>query len=512
MSDVGVVGGDRDMLAEPSRQSPLAVVFLAWRVVRGVSLVNIVVLGAVISSNRLPLPWLAVLPVAAVVLGVLGLISWWRYTFAVEGDELVVAKGVVSQNRLVIPLDRVQSVSLEQGLLHRLTGLTRVGLDTAGSSEVEFSIDAVSVEQAEALQRLAADYRRQGAAERNPADPNAGTDPLSDIGVGPPEESELLVKRDFGQLVRIALGHWPWAGLVLLAPLFAAFDDLAELVGFDILNQLEEQVDGGSGDSVTSIPIGLLALSVLGLVAVGAALSWALQLVRQVVTDWDLTVTRSGRGLRRVAGLTNRTSIGSSLDRVQVLRTSAIPMQRWLGIMRLNLVTVGDSNLVIPGTTPDELARFRELVFEGPPPELDRRFSPATIVLAVRNAAVVAALVVALLFSSPVGWWSLLALLVVPLEYVMARWRLNRQRWGLTENRLSRVSRFVTHRTQEMDPLKAQSVTVRQSLFQRRRDLASLQVKAAEGSFELTMVPLSEAQALRDLILYRVESTGRSWM
>lgn len=532
MSDPAIVDDDRDLLNTPSRQSPLAVVFLAWRVVRGVSIVNIVVLFALVSSGRLPLRLVALAPVAAVVLGAIGLVSWWRYTFVVEGDELVVAKGLISQNRLVIPLDRVQSVSLEQGVLHRITGLTRVGLDTAGSSEVEFSIDAISLTQAEALQRLAADYRPRrevvpgtatdaavggvqpvGGAVGGGVDGAVDSSPGNAVdGLDDHVEEEVLVRRDFGQLVRIALGHWPWAGLVLLAPLFAAFGDLADAVGFDLLNRVERQVTGDAGDSVTSTPIVLLAVGVLGLILIGAALSWALQLVRQVVTDWDLTVTLKGRALRRVAGLTNRTSVGSSLDRVQVLRTSAIPMQRWFGILRLSLVTVGDSNLVVPGTTPEELARFRQLVFEGPEPEMTRRFSKATVTLAVRNAAIVALTIVAFLLWSPVGPWALMAFAIIPAEFAMARWRLARQRWGFTENRLSQCSRFITHRSEEMDPLKAQSVTVRQRFFQRRRGLASVHVKAAEGSFELAMVSLPEACALRDLILYRVESTGRSWM
>ncbi len=511
MTDLETSDTDRAALSEPSRQSPLAVVFLAWRVVRGISVVNLIVLGAVLTTNQLPVSAFALAPLVVGGLGILGLISWWRYTFVVDGDELVVSRGVVSQNRLVIPLDRVQSVSLEQGLLHRATGLTRVGLDTAGSAEVEFSIDAIPLDQAESLQRLAADYRRRSERSRDAtAEQHAvGSD---QIGSHEHEETEVLVTRNFGQLVRIAFGHWPWAGLVLLAPLLAAADDIAELIGLDFLNRLEEQVGGSPDTAVPSIPIGLIVAGVVLAIAVGAILSWSLQLVRQVLTDWDLTVTRTGRGLRRVAGLTNRTSVGSSLDRVQVLRTSAIPMQRWLGIARLNMVTVGDTNLVVPGTTQSELERFRELVFEGPGPDLDRRLSPAMVVLAVRNAAVVAVLATVFLVQSPVGWWGALALLAVPIEFVMARWRLRRQRWGLTTNRLGRVSRFVTHRTEEIDPIKAQSVTVRQSFFQRRRDLASVHIRAAEGRFELPMIPLAEATALRDLILYRVESTGRSWM
>jgi len=175
-------------------------------------------------------------------------------------------------------------------------------------------------------------------------------------------------------------------------------------------------------------------------------------------------------------------------------------------------LTVGDSNLIVPGTTAAELDRLRDLIFEGPPPATDRRFSPALVFLAVRNAVVLAvALAVALAFSA-IGRWALLALLLVPVEWVVARWRLARQHWGFTATRLAYVTRYVTHRSHEVDPVKAQVVTLRQTYFQRRRDLASVKIQSAEGRVDIHMIPLAEAAALRDLVLYRVEATGRSWM
>ena len=143
-----------------TRQSPVAVVFIALRFLRNLGAVNIVFFLVVIGSGRLPFALLGVGTVAVVALAIYTVLAWWRFVFTIEADELLVARGVVAQERLTIPLDRVQSVSINQRFLHRLIGVVSVAVDTAGSSDAELEIDAVDRSRAEALQRLAASNRR----------------------------------------------------------------------------------------------------------------------------------------------------------------------------------------------------------------------------------------------------------------------------------------------------------------------------------------------------------------
>ncbi len=508
----------------------MAVVFLAWRVVREIRFVNLFIIFALLSSRRLPV---AIFPILALALGVvitLGILSWWRFVFQIEGDDLMVSKGVLAQERLVIPLSRVQSVSLGQSPLHRLNGLTRVAIDTAGSSAVEFEIDALEQHKARALQRLTADYRREAEISTSlgtmspefdlaMAPPPTGA-PSSVVPPGPgiaPIPSELpddrdavevLAQRTLRDLVRIGLTQWPWAGLVFLVPLFAVLDDLREFLGVEILDDVENAVN-------RDVSVGLVSLLFLFLLllVLGALFGLLLQTGREVLTNWDLRLSRTPKGLRRDSGLFSRVSIATSLDRIQAVDTSQLPMQKWFGIRRMVLHTVGESDLVVPGATEDELARIRELVFDGPDPVLDRRISRASVFLAARSSVVVAVVSSAVLgFLTPLGWWGLLALVMVPVQTFEAyrRWQLHR--WGVTDGRISQFTQFLTRNTEEMELVKAQSVSVRQSLFQRRRGLASVSVKSAEGTLEVPMIPLDEACALRDLVLYHVETSPRSWM
>jgi len=152
-------------LHEPQRQSLMAIVFMALRIVGQIGIVQLAIGIGFMLARAPSIAWLFVvaLLVGCVLLGIAGL-TWWRYTFCVVNSELQVRSGVLSQQTLSVPLDRIQSVLLEQKVLHRPFDLVQVSVRTAGSDTAEFTIDALHRPVADALQRAAADHRRTSAA------------------------------------------------------------------------------------------------------------------------------------------------------------------------------------------------------------------------------------------------------------------------------------------------------------------------------------------------------------
>lgn len=520
---------DRQLLSTPTRQSPVAVVFIALRFLRNLGAVNIVFALVVLGSGRLPFALLGVGVAGSVVLLAYTVAAWWRFVFTIEADELLVAKGVVAQERLTIPLDRVQSVSINQRFLHRLIGLVSVTVETAGSSDAELEIDAVDRGRAEALQRLAAGHRRvpppptpsapagapgsvplAGPPDGQPPAPGIGADGWPPPVVGDPIVEQTLVARTPIELVKVGLARWPWAGLAALAPLFVVAGELGDLLPVDIDG--EQLIEDNLPDEVgRALVLAVIGLALVGIV-IGAVLGVILQVVQRLVTDWDLRLTRNASGLRRTAGLLSRTSRASTLNRIQAMRIDETPMQRLFGIRRLALPTIGEGDLVIPGATADEVTRIRAEVFgDAPPPPLDRTISPLAVFLAVRNR-VLGTIPLTALAVATIGWWGLAVLAAIPLGWLTARrqWRL--RRWGITDDRVAELLELINRQTAEIELIKAQTVTVRQSFFERRRGLATVAVTTAEGHLAVPLIPIEEAKAARDLALFRVETDRRAWM
>lgn len=490
--------GDRGLLSEPTRQAPIALVFIAWHFVRRLGWSAIVAVLLLVRSGGLTLG--AVLVPIAFVLLVFSVLSWLRFTFCVDGDELVLTKGVVSVQRLVIPLDRVQSVAIDQQLMHRAFDLVRVGVDTAGSSEVEFDIAAIDRPRADALRRIAADARETTAAT-TPTDASAPLPP-------PPTPDRVMLRRRAGDLVKIGATSLPWAGLVALAPIIAFGEE------FDTFLSLGDRIDSvvEQGGEIGGASAAGFVILVVGTFVVITALGALLQITREFLTNWDLTLTRTATGLRRTAGLLNTTSRSSTLRRVQSIATRDAPPQRWIGITHLRLRTFGDSDISLPGSSPDEVAEIRSIVFgTASPPPLDRSISRWWVYRTVRSMVFIAlALAVILWFA--VGWWSTLAGLLVPIRFAAARrqWRL--RRWGIGHGRIAESYELITRHSADVPMHKAQVVTVSQSRFERRRGLATVDVQTAGGHLAVPMIEADDAAAVRDLVLDVAETDGRRFI
>lgn len=492
---------DRRLLATPARQSPIAFVFIAWRLVRRLGLSAIAAAVVLVTNGSLAIgAWFLGVVVAA-GLFVFSALSWWRFTFCVVDDELVVTRGIASLQRLVIPLDRVQSVSIDQRLAHRFVGLVRAAVDTAGSSDVEFEIDAIDRPRAEALRRIAADARTHVAVV---ADHAGGLPPPARPGA----PDEVVIRRSVADLVRVGITKMPWAGLAVLAPLVALGDELDRFLGVGAF--LERQIDraDGVGDGSTVVSIAAIA----GLVLVGTLLGMSLQVVRELLANWNLTLLRTSTGLRRTAGLLSTTSRSSTMRRVQLLTTDDTPPQRWLGITSLTLRTFGDAHLGLPGSRHAEVEHVRRLAFgTAPRPALDRSISRWSVFKATRNVSVLAS-VIAIAGWFVVGWWSLFVMSVVPIEWAAARRRWRLRRWGLTDDHIAESYEFVARHTGELPLFKAQVVSVSQSFFERRKGLATLRITAAGGHLAVPLIGLDEAATARDRILRAVETDHRRFL
>ena len=141
----------------------------------------------------------------------------------------------------------------------------------------------------------------------------------------------------------------------MFAPLLAFGDEMGRLGEW--IDDLSERVGDVGDRSVVS-----LVLVVVGLIVVVTVLGAVLQVAREILTNWDLTLVRTTSGLRRTAGLLSTTSRSSTVRRIQSITTDDTPPQRWLGFTHARLRVFGDNDLSLPGARPDELARLRALV------------------------------------------------------------------------------------------------------------------------------------------------------
>ena len=86
-----------------------------------------------------------------IILLVWGVLSWLRFSYRIEDNQLVIEHGVVMRQKIYIAKDRIQVIDISSGVVQRLFGLVEVQVKTAGSSSKEAKISAVTREVAREL-------------------------------------------------------------------------------------------------------------------------------------------------------------------------------------------------------------------------------------------------------------------------------------------------------------------------------------------------------------------------
>lgn len=423
---------------------------------------------AVIAARRLRswanfvLPALGVavlgsVPMAVIVTGaaalvivalVIGVAEWWRFTFGVDGDAVVVRRGIFQREVISVPVARIQALDVSQGAIARLIGMREVRVRVAGGG-TRVRLVAISASAETALRAALGD--RAGSAE------------------------EAVVRRlDSSDLVLLGLtSPFVVAGIAAFAGILDRLDDV--LPG-DLFGDLERAVEP------SSVLIGFLealALIVLALLAsvVGAVLGYA-----------GFRIVRAGPRLRLRRGLIQRHEIVLPVERVRTLLFAQNPPRELMGRGSIRARTAGrrgrggvDAILfpLIRRTEAGDLVRETLPALDPDGIELHRlppRARGRTIRRALWPWLVITAIAVAV-----AGVWGALVLAVLPFAAVLGWARFRAAGVGMAGRRLALVRRRVGRRTLIADARAVQWRTLRASPFQRRRGLATLEVGLVAG-------------------------------
>ncbi len=70
----------------------------------------------------------------------------------------------------------------------------------------------------------------------------------------------------------------------------------------------------------------------------------------------------------------------------------------------------------------------------------------------------------------------------------------------------------ISHKWKQMELFKIQAVEFRQTIFQKRRKLASLHLMNASGSMTIPFIDENMAKQIYDYLLYHSEISEKKWM
>lgn len=432
--------------------------------------------------------------VGAGVLVLVSLGQYFTYRFRVDEEGIVIRSGLFQKSLRNIPFQRIHNVALHQTVLHRVFGVAEVKLESAGGMTAEGQMRVLSLADAHALEDVVRRHGAARAADAGAAD--AGAEPV------------VLLALPTSEVIR--LGLISNRGMIVVAAAFGLLAQTSsELLG-DAIEGSAKSLAGLGRDMhlglVGTIVGGLLLI--LMLVVALRLLSVALALLQ----FHGFRLTEDGNRLSAERGLLTRTRANMPRRRIQAWSLRESLTHRWLGRQGLvvdsaSIQAANDQRSLrdlAPVATPAAIDALIRHLLPGRswpmqqwrplhPRAWRRQFAiPALVVLAIAAAT-----------TWQQGTWGLAVLALLPVVFLRAKVWARHAGYSEESGLIAVREGWLDKRWRFAEVGKLQSLTLRQSPFDRRHGMASVHMDTAganpfEPPLRIRYLPEAEARALRD--------------
>ncbi|TAH02362.1 MAG: hypothetical protein EAZ16_09835 [Sphingobacteriales bacterium] len=487
---------------EPQRQSAAALIIIlykaVWQMLRTIwPILLLWVWRKSATGDTERYQWMA-LGISVLVL-VPAVLRFIFFRFYIQNGQLIIKQGAINKKIITLPLDKIQAVHIEQSFLLRLFNAAKISFDTPGSEKMEARIDAISMEKAAALRAFILD---QSAPATVTGEPQETTVPIPERVVLQPGLKDLLK-------LSITNNHFEALGL-LFGFALSLYDNVRDIVSNQLTQWFEQLPDEMAQSSAVFI-ISLLLL--LAIVAV------FISTVRIFLQYFNYKVTEAGKGWKIGGGLISTQQRLVPFTKIQFLSWRANWLRKKINFFILHLNAAGAEDVKkkmqvsIPITSASILPVIARPYYQMPDTQLtsygiQKAFVYRRILMVAIPVTV--AVCVLLYFALTEFFW--LGLLLLPY-FIFNYWLVYKKfEFKLTAEALQiNKGKFGVH-TILLKWIKVQQVQVQQSLYQQQHQLATLYFITAAGNVVLPYITLQEALAIKNYVLYKVESSNEGWL
>src|SRR5262245_50088071 len=129
------------------RLHPLTIAFGLLKAARGL----IPVVPLLFFGNKVYAFFLLMAVISSTIVAALA--RYFSFTYRIEGNELITQQGILERKQRSIPLERIQEIRVEQGVLHRIFDVVDAKIETGVSGGAEASLSVLSRNEVERLRQ-----------------------------------------------------------------------------------------------------------------------------------------------------------------------------------------------------------------------------------------------------------------------------------------------------------------------------------------------------------------------
>ncbi|AZQ44544.1 PH domain-containing protein [Nonlabens ponticola] len=502
-------------LSVPNRQSPKSILVYLFKNIKGLIALGFYVL---IGSRAFSNSWIVL--VVAVLVGfsvfISPILKYYFFKFYVVDDELIIEQGVLNKERKAIPLERIQSVNINQNVAQRLLNVVAVDIETAGSKAKELEIPALERSFAQSFKDLLQEKATQ-VIDSNDALKNENFADQEDSSTQQPaidvQDKRPLLQLSMVDLLKVGLtqNHLRSGGLAL-GIVFGFWYKIKDVVEYFY----EEQLDLDYESVVAGATISLVVFVIISFCIIAVLVSMILVINK----FWDYSIYKKGNYLEVNMGLLNRREVKIPINKIQILEFHSNPLRKMLGYQTARIYQAQSennelNNITVPACTSDKMAQLQQIIF-GKIPEVDQQpmhsiaWSHARLNLYIVSIFTVLPAAVFVYFEQ---YW------LVAIPALVLLWTTYNAYKSGEHTRILKASELLTLHKGWLFPsiiitpvFKLQASEACRSIFLKRRAQSHFKFHTAGGSRGARYFNTSEVHRLKNDTNNQVIASDRYWM
>lgn len=474
------------MMSKPQRLHPAAIIFNFIRILR--EGIYAIILGFITFRGVSFMYFILALAVILILLITISILTWYRFTYRIVEDELRIEYGIFVKKKRFISKNRIQSIDLTAGVIHRIFKLVKVEIETAGSgSGAEGSLKAVTLAEGE---RVRSKLKKTGL-EQEEMD--------MEVEIPPQPSFTVSFKRLF------LAGSTSGSVGIILAFFFFGF------------SQLEQFIPESYYKNTLAWIIGSSITLIIGLGIIVLVLLWLFGIAGTMIKYGNFTITKNDNELFITRGLLEKKQSTIPLSRIQAVGIQESMIRQPLGYVTVfaevagGVANKGDdfSTVLFPMMKKAEVNAFLgEILPEYAVQQDEMTALPgrAQKYYVIRALLPLLLPLAAVLYFIPRFFWIPVILMI--LSWVIGNLRFRAGGYHIADDCLIVRYRTFNKITMIMYHKRIQAFERMQHLMHRKEDLATvkLSIIGVSGSgkhYTLKELAVADADQLADWCSYR---------
>lgn len=423
-----------------------------------------------------------------------------NFLFKIDNNHFILQQGIISKTNTSIPFHRIQNINFKQNLVQQIINVYEVSIETAGSTDTEIAIKALNFEDAKNLKSVILDSKE-----------------INESVVKQSTEKPFL-KISILELFKVSLTENHLRNLFLFFAILLGFFQQIQQIA-DSFGETET-LDGFIKDSTNAVSTSfILVFSLLVFLTITA---FIISFVRIFLVHFNLSAYLKKDAFEINQGLFTKKSIILKKQKIQNITVSTNPLKRLIGISYITFkqAVSGKINqknekvIKIVGCKKNQVDDVKTNLYQFKDIEAQDKMYPDTYyknrVYLFNLLFLVIIYVSIYIFTEPFFLYSLV--LILPIYGFLIQKKIKKRFYKLNEEMIVVGNGMIeTHHTY-LELFKVQNIKLKQTIFQQRSNVTDLILQTASGKITVPCLSYSKAIEMYNHILYKVETSHKSWM